>query len=55
MNNRQALPQENQLQISILYVLVLQVMNGHCQLSESTGPDDIFSILEAPDGALGNA
>jgi hypothetical protein len=31
-------------------MLVLQIMDGLCQLSQITKPDGIFSILKTPDG-----
>ena len=40
---------------SLSQILVLEIMDSLCQLSESTRLDGIFPILETSDGALGNS
>jgi len=41
--------------ISILHTFVLQIMDGPCQLSQSTRLDRVFSILEVDYCAPGNS
>jgi len=40
---------------SVLYVLVLQIMDSLCQLSQSARLDGVFSLLEVHDCAPGNS